>query len=360
MALNSYVTLGRSGLRVSPLCLGTMTFGEEWGWGASVEDSEGILSAYLGHGGNFIDTANIYTNGHSEAIIGNYFAARKGARDRVVISTKFFGSLFEGDPNAGGAGRKALVQQCEESLRRLRTDYIDIYWLHNWDRRTPIEETMRGLDDLVASGKIRYIGISDLPAWSIAEAQTIARFRGWAPIIGVQLEYSLLERTSEGELLPMAEAMGIGVVPWSPLKGGLLSGKYRRENADDLALGRAAAMGAPSAKSFEIIEELVAVAEELGTSPAAAALAWVMRRPGVFSTLIGARTLAQLEANLVAFDVKLTDEHHARLDAVSVPIQFFPHTLHSTLGPQLAFPGTTVDGECFGPSPVLGTCSNRY
>jgi len=220
MSLNSFITLGRSGLRVSPFCLGSMTFGEDLGWGASVADSETMIAAYLERGGNFIDTANIYTNGHSEKTIGDFFAHGKGNRDRVVIGTKFFCSLFEGDPNGGGASRKALIQQCEASLRRLQTDYIDIYWLHNWDRTAPIEETLRGLDDLVASGKVRYIGFSDLPAWKVSEAQTIAHFRGWAPIIAVQLEYSLLERTAEGELFPMAQAMGMGIMPWSPLKHG--------------------------------------------------------------------------------------------------------------------------------------------
>src|SRR6266852_1606693 len=198
MSLNSFITLGRSGLRVSPLCLGSMTFGEDLGWGASVTDSETMIATYLERGGNFIDTANVYTNGHSEKIIGDFFA-KKGNRDPVVIGTKFCCSLFEGDPNGGGAGRKALIQQCEASLRRLQTDYIDIYWLHIWDRTAPIEETLRGLDDLVASGKVRYIGFSNLPAWKVSEAQTIAHFRGWTPIIAVQLEYSLLERTAEGE-----------------------------------------------------------------------------------------------------------------------------------------------------------------
>jgi aryl-alcohol dehydrogenase-like predicted oxidoreductase len=225
MSLDSYITLGRSGLRVSPFCLGTMTFGDDLGWGASPEDSEAMIAAYLDRGGNFIDTANIYTNGHSEKIIGDFFAKSGVRRDRAVIGTKFFGSLFEGDPNGGGAGRKALMQQAEASLRRLQTDYIDLYWLHNWDRATPIEETLRGLEDLVTSGKARYIGLSDLPAWKVAEAQTIAHFRGWSPVIALQLEYSLLERTVEGELIPMAQSMGIGVMPWSPLKNGFLSGK---------------------------------------------------------------------------------------------------------------------------------------
>jgi aryl-alcohol dehydrogenase-like predicted oxidoreductase len=225
-SLDSYITLGRSGLRVSPLTLGTMTFGEDWGWGADPKTSEAILAEYLDRGGNVVDTANVYTNGHSEKILGDFFAARPGLRERVVLSTKFFGNLHPGDPNGGGAGRKALIAQLEESLRRLQTDYVDLYWLHNWDRRAPIEETLRALDDLVAAGKVRYVGLSDVPAWVSAQAQTIAQFRGWTPVTALQLEYSLLERTPEGELLPMAEDLGVGVMPWSPLRGGQLSGKY--------------------------------------------------------------------------------------------------------------------------------------
>ena len=203
-SLDSYITLGRSGLRVSPLGLGTMTFGEDNGWGSSVETSEAVLTQYLERGGNLIDTANGYTNGHSEKIIGDYFAARPGRRERVVLSTKFLTNLFPGDPNGGGGGRKAVIGQLEESLRRLQTDYIDLYWLHGWDRGAPLEETLRALDDAVTAGKVRYIALSDVPAWVAARAQTLAESRGWAPITALQLEYSLLERTPEGELLPMA------------------------------------------------------------------------------------------------------------------------------------------------------------
>jgi len=240
MQLNSYVTLGRSGLRVSPFCLGAMTFGEDLGggFGASVEDSENILSHYLEQGGNFIDTANGYTHGHSEKIIGDFFRQGKGKRDRAVIATKFFMNLFAGDPNGGGAGRKAIVAQCEESLRRLQTDYIDLYYLHNWDRFTPIEETMRALDNLVQSGKVRYVGISDAPAWKVAQAQTIAHFRGWAPLIALQIEYSLMERTVEGELVPMAQELGLGVLPWSPLKGGALRQVHTCKRRQDAGTAR--------------------------------------------------------------------------------------------------------------------------
>src|SRR3981189_2294346 len=263
MPLNSYATLGRSGLRVSPFCLGAMTFGEDWGWGATPEDSSKIIGTFLERGGNFVDTANFYTRGHSEKIIGDFIAQDRARRERMVLATKFFGNLYPGDPNSGGAGRKAILAQCEQSLRRLQTDYIDLYWLHQNDRFTPIEETLRGLDDLVASGKVRHIGFSDLPAWKVSEAQTIAHFRRWAPVIAVQLEYSLLERTAEGELFPMAQEMGIGIMPWSPLKHGFLSGKFRRENAGSVDTKRTA-MDAPSETDYLVIDALCAVAEEVG------------------------------------------------------------------------------------------------
>ena len=204
MPLDHYVTLGRSGLRVSPLCLGAMTFGEDLGWGSSVEESQRIIDRFLELGGNFIDTANVYTKGHSEKIIGDHVGRHAARRDRLVIATKFSGNLYPGDPNGGGSGRKSIVAACEKSLRRLQTDYIDLYWLHNWDVHTPIEETMAALDDLVRAGKVRYIGVSDTPAWKVAEANVTARFRGWSPFIGLQIEYSLLERTVEQELVPMA------------------------------------------------------------------------------------------------------------------------------------------------------------
>jgi aryl-alcohol dehydrogenase-like predicted oxidoreductase len=359
MALDSFITLGRSGLRVSPFCLGAMTFGEDLGWGASPEESTDIIAEYLSRGGNFIDTANVYTNGHSEKIIGEFFAQSNVRRDQVVIGTKFFGSLYNGDPNGGGAGRKAMMQQVEASLRRLQTDYIDIYWLHNWDRTAPIEETLRGLDDLVTSGKVRYIGFSDLSAWKVAEAQTIARFRGWSPIIALQIEYSLLERTVEGELIPMAQEMGIGVMPWSPLKNGFLSGKFRRDNVGSVDSPRSTLTGVPSEADFVIIEALQAVAAETGASAAAVALSWVRSRPGVSSTIIGARRRHQLIDNLGAFDVNLTDEQIATLDAVSKPILSFP-AKYRQASQARGFPGTTIDGVQIASSPSLSMSSTRY
>lgn len=353
MPLDHFITLGRSGLRVSPLCLGAMTFGEDFGWGASEEDSHKMLSAYLERGGNFVDTANIYTNGHSEKIIGDYLRQRDVRRDGIVLSTKFYGSLFPGDPNGGGAGRKTLLQQCEASLKRLRTDYIDIYWLHNWDQTAPVEETLRGLDDLVTAGKIRYVGFSDIPAWKTAEAQTIAHFRGWAPIIALQLEYSLLERTSEGELFPMAQALGLGIMPWSPLKSGFLSGKFTRGRSGDVDTRRTGLVGVPGEADYEVIEAVAAVASELEVSSASVALAWVCSRPGVSSTLVGARRIDQLKANLDCLDVTLSAEQMKKLDDVSRPKLNFPAENNETLAPMIGFPGTTVDGRTVPSAPRL-------
>lgn len=345
MPLDHFITLGRSGLRVSPLCLGTMTFGEDFGWGANEEDSHAMLSMYLDQGGNFIDTANIYTGGHSERIIGDYLHQQNVRRDGIVLSTKFFCNLFPGDPNGGGAGRKALLQQCEASLKRLQTDYIDIYWLHNWDQAAPVEETLRGLDDLVAAGKIRYIGFSDIPAWKTTEAQMIARFRGWAPIIALQLEYSLLERTSEGEHFPMARDLGMGIMPWSPLKSGFLSGKFRRGSSDNVDTKRTGMVGVPSEADYDIIEAVAAVAAEQEVSSASVALAWVRSRAGVNSTLIGARRIDQLQANLGSLNVTLSSDQIQTLNDISRPKLNFPSENNETLAPMLAFPGMTVDGR---------------
>jgi aryl-alcohol dehydrogenase-like predicted oxidoreductase len=344
MSLTSYVTLGRNGLRVSPFTLGTMTFGEDLGWGASPEESAKILSAYLDRGGNSVDTANVYTNGHAEVIIGDYLASRPGVRDEIVLGTKFFWNLRPGDPNGGGPGRKAVIQQLENSLRRLQTDYVDIYWLHNFDPVTPAEETLRALDDLVTAGKVRYVGFSDVPAWATAEAATIARFRGWAPVIAVQLEYSLLERTSEGELIPMAQAMGMGVMPWGPLKSGFLSGKYSSTASGAVDTARAGLVGVPRPADYPVIDLVNEIAAETGASPAAVALAWVRTRPGITSTVIGARRMEQFEANLTALDLTLDPAHEARLTSASAPHLNFPAENNAALARIARNGGTTVDG----------------
>lgn len=349
MPLNHYITLGRSGLRVSPYCLGTMTFGEEFGWGASPQESFAMLDEYRSRGGNFVDTANIYTAGHSEQIVGDYIKHHAVRRDELVLGTKFYCNLFPGDPNGGGAGRKALIQQCEASLKRLQSDYIDIYWLHNWDRGAPIEETLRGLDDLVTAGKIRYIGFSDIPAWKTAEAQTIARFRGWAPVIALQLEYSLLERTGEGELFPLAQEMGMGIMPWSPLKSGFLSGKFRRNGEGSVDTRRSGMVGMPSPADYDVIDTVVEIASALNVSPAAVALAWVRSQPEVSATLIGARRLDQLKTNLDSLEVRLSAGQIARLSEVSQPRLNFPAENNATMAPMLAFAGMTVDGKTIPP-----------
>ncbi|HJV49682.1 MAG TPA: aldo/keto reductase [Geothrix sp.] len=351
MTLTDYRTLGHSGLRVSPLCLGTMTFGADWGWGAEVDESRAMLDRYLEAGGNFIDTANIYTKGHSEAILGDYFAER-GGRDRVVLATKFCGSLHRGDPNAGGAGRKAIQQQLEQSLRRLRTDCVDLYWMHFDDPHTPIEETMRALDDLVRSGKVRYLGVSDTPAWKVMQGQCEARFRGWSPFSALQIEYSLIERTVEHDLLPMAQAAGLGVTPWSPLKGGLLTGKYGR-NKQPQGEGRHLPGVSKSLtdRNYTIIEVAEAVALECGTGVAQVALAWVLARPGVASPILGARTLAQLEGNLQSLGLTLSAGHMARLDAASAPAPIFPHGFLANTK-HVMQSGATVNGVASDPWPL--------
>lgn len=343
MSLDSYRTLGRSGLRVSPMCLGAMTFGEESGFGSNVEDSVAILNRYLEKGGNFIDTANIYTKGQSEKILGDFFSQRPGLRHRTVIATKFFCNLFPGDPNGGGAGRKAIFAQCDESLRRLQTDYIDLYWLHNWDKYTPVEETMSALDDLVTQGKVRYIGFSDTPAWKAAQAQLLSQARGWAPLIALQLEYSLLARTIEGEHVAMANELGMGITPWSPLKGGLLSGKYSRDNP--MSGPRAGFVGTLSEKDYAIVDTLRAVAADVGASPASVALAWVQSQPGVSSTIIGARRIEQLEVNLQALDLRLSQSQIEALSAASTPSLNFPYDFNKYMSPSLEHAGATVNGE---------------
>jgi aryl-alcohol dehydrogenase-like predicted oxidoreductase len=354
MALDRYVTLGRSGLRVSPFALGAMTFGEDpGGAGCSVEESEKILTAYLERGGNFIDTANFYTNGHSEKILGDYFAARPGQRSRVVLASKFFFNMFPGDPNGGGAGRSSIIAQLDQTLRRLRTDYLDLYWLHNWDRHTPVEETMRTLDDLVRSGKIRYLGFSNVPAWVTAQAQTMALLRGWTPLIALQVEYSLLERSVEAEIAPLALDQHLALVPWSPLKNGFLSGKYR-PGASVTDSVRTAFVGGPSESDYEVISAVAA----LGLPSAAVALAWLRSRPGTVVPILGARRLSHLIDNLT--EVTLTDDQLEALTSVSEPALGYPATLHGSLRAMLQFAGSTVDGEPSSVYPPLLQSDVRY
>ena len=354
MPLDHYVTLGRSGLRVSPLCLGTMTFGEDLGWGSSIEESQRIIDRFIELGGNFIDTANFYTKSHSEKIIGDHVGRHAVRRDRLVIATKFSGNLYPGDPNGGGSSRKTIITSCEDSLRRLQTEYIDLYWLHNWDVHTPIEETMSALEDLVRAGKVRYIGVSDTPAWKIVEANMTAHLRGWAAFVGLQIEYSLLERSVEQELVPMALQFGLGITPWSPLKSGALSGKYTRATVGQVKADRGVFLESflNNEKTFVLVDALEVIASAHDSTVARIALAWVQAQPGVSSTIIGARRLAQLEDNVQAIDVKLTAEELGHLDALTKPTFGFPQSMQPVF-PAIHNGGTTVNG-IYAPTSAFG------
>ena len=321
MKLNEYVTLGRSGLRVSPLCLGTMTFGTEWGWGIEEDAARAVFSRYLERGGNFVDTADMYTNGKSEELVGKFIKDAK-ARDQVVLTTKFTFNAQPGNPNAGGNGRKNMYRAIESSLRRLQTDYIDLYWMHAWDMITPVEEVVASLDMLVKAGKVRYIGFSDVPAWYVARAQTLAEQQGRERIAALQLEYSLVERNIEREHIPAAQELGIAILPWSPMAGGFLSGKYKREGQPGTPEGRLEIQKAAGTMIFEraternwkILDILLDVSKKIDRPPAEVALNWVATQPGVTSTIIGATKLAQLESNLSSLDFTIPPELRARLD----------------------------------------------
>jgi aryl-alcohol dehydrogenase-like predicted oxidoreductase len=266
-----------------------------------------------------------------------------------VLATKFSGNLYPGDPNAGGSSRKAIVSACENSLRRLQTDYIDLYWLHNWDLHTPIDETMAALSDLVRAGKVRYIGVSDTPAWKVAQANVMAHFRGWSEFVGLQIEYSLLERSVEQELVPMALELGLGITPWSPLKSGVLSGKYTRQNATEQKADRVFVQWALSDKAYDVVEELTRVAQALDSTPARVALAWVQGQPGVTSTIIGARRLTQLEDNVKALDLVLSAEQRAKLNELTQPVFGFPQSMQPMFA-SIHNGGTRVNGVQAPPS----------
>ena len=319
--------LGRSGLRVSELCLGTMTFGEEWGWGASKEESRRIFDAYAAAGGNFIDTANRYTEGSSERYVGEFVAAE---RERFVVATKYTLFTRKGDPNAAGNQRKNLVQSLEASLKRLGTDYVDLYWVHAWDYLTPVEEVMRALDDVVRAGKALYVGISDTPAWIVARANTLADLRGWTPFVGLQIEYSLIQRTVERELLPMARALDLAVTAWGPIGGGVLSGKYNPDAPDGQKAEPGRMRGNPSAarlaeRNLRITEVVREVARESGRTPSQVAVRWVRQQPGTVIPIVGARTLKQIEDTLGAVGLELAPEQMRRLDEASRIELGFPH-----------------------------------
>jgi aryl-alcohol dehydrogenase-like predicted oxidoreductase len=354
-ALDRYRLLGRSGLRVSPLSLGAMTFGTDLGWGANQDEARRIFDAYVERGGNFIDTANQYTNGTSEQLIGK-FAADK--RDRLVIATKYTLATQPDDPNSGGNHRKSMVRSVERSLRLLATDYIDLLYLHVWDSTTPVEEILRAMDDLIRSGKVLYLGISDTAAWQISRMQTIADLRGWSPLIALQIEYNLIERTVERELIPMAAEMGLGVICWSPLKSGVLTGKYTAADLSSTSgriseLGsrksEVVAIGALSERGLTIAEVVKTIAAEIGKTAPQVALAWTLLNPAVTAPIIGARTLKQLQENLGALEVQLTEDHLARLEEVSAIDLGFPHDFLSRPFIRNAIFGKTqIDHWTFG------------
>ncbi|HEV2218619.1 MAG TPA: aldo/keto reductase [Candidatus Dormibacteraeota bacterium] len=307
-----YRLLGRSALRVSELALGTMTFGEKWGWGASLEVSRRMLDLFLDRGGNFVDTASNYTDGQSEAFLGELLGDR---RERVVLATKYTLTSNRQDPNAGGNHRKNMVQTVERSLRRMRTDRIDLLWMHMYDGMTPIDEVMRAFDDLVASGKVLAAGISDTPGWVISRGVAIAEQRGWTVPCAIQLPYSVSGRDAERELLPMASQLGLAVTVWGVLNGGVLTGKYGSANGESRRYGDET----PSERSTRAAAAVREVALECEATPAQVCIAWALsRRPEVnLIPLLGARTVTQLEENLGALDVKLSGEMVRKLDESS-------------------------------------------
>lgn len=314
-----YVQLGRSGLKVSEICLGTMTFGEESGFGASEAECRRVFDAYLAAGGNFVDTANIYTAGTSERMLAGMIAAE---RARLVVASKFSMTTNPRDPNAGGNSRKNLQQSLDASLRRLGTDYLDLYWVHAWDGATPMDELLRALDDAVRAGKVLYTGFSNVPAWVVARAQTMAELSGWTRFVALQLHYSLVERTVERELLPCAAALGLAVTAWSPLGGGVLSGKYAATaEARAAQPGRLTQTGwgrtLLSDRNLAIAESVRAVAAACGRTPAQVALRWLLQRPGGVVPIIGVRSLAQFEDLLGATGFALDEAALATLDAAT-------------------------------------------
>ncbi len=345
MNLTDYRTLGRSGLIVSPLALGTMTYGNT-AWGSADHVSKAIFNAYVDAGGNFIDTADVYSGGRGEELVGQFIAGR-GLRDQIVLATKFGFNAQRGNPHAGGNGRKQIYRALEGSLKRLKTDYIDLYWLHVYDMVTPVEEVLQTLGDLVRSGQIRYFGFSDMPAWYAMKAATLAQTLNIPGPVAMQLEYSLVARELENEHRPAAREGGMGVVPWSPLAGGFLAGKYERDGENTRGEGRLSGSNPFSGpftkfteRNWAILDALWIAAGEIGRPPAQVALAWAAAQPGITSTLIGASTVAQLEDNLASLDITLTPQQLQALNAVSSPgMNFFSPDLR-----RMVFGGANVAG----------------
>ncbi|MCU0430750.1 MAG: aldo/keto reductase [Cytophagaceae bacterium] len=312
-----YKLFGKTGLRVSELSLGTMTFGTEWGWGADYDESKKMFDLYCQAGGNFIDTANRYTEGTSEKWVGEFIASD---RDHFVLASKY--TLFDRkDANHAGNHRKNMVRSLEGSLQRLRTSHLDILWLHAWDFTTGEEEIMRALEDMVRSGKVLYLGISDTPAWLVSRCNTIAELRGWNAFAGLQVEYSLVQRTVERDLLPMARHLGMAITPWAPLGSGALTGKYLQNEAGRIKEGHAKL----NEKNTAIAQKVVDIAKSHGYSPAQVALRWVMQQAGIMVPILGARKAEQMADNLQAIRMELSPDAMRELQTVSEIEPGFPH-----------------------------------
>ncbi|KAF9572239.1 hypothetical protein EC968_010105 [Mortierella alpina] len=339
-ALDRYVLLGKSGLRVSPLSLGTMTFGEEWGFGNNKEACKKIFDTYHERGGNFYDTANIYTNGDSERFLGEFMADK---RSQCVIATKYSinpstteamaGRFNRPNPNAGGNHRKNMVESLDASLKRLGTGYVDILYVHLWEYRTPIQEVMRALDDVVRAGKALYVAVSDTPSWVVSSANTMADLRSLTPFIGFQTRYNLLNRSLESDIQPMCADMGLGIIPWSILAEGFLSGKHSKSKQDSSSKRQGFVKGHfKDDKNWQILDEVKAIAQECNRTPAQVSVNWMLQKPGITSPLVGARTLEQLEDNLGALDFTLSEGQMTRLDSVSNPKEWpFPQDVARNL-----------------------------
>lgn len=347
MSLTTYRTLGRSGLVVSPLTLGTMTFGTSR-WGSSDDVSQTIFQSYVEAGGNFIDTADVYSGGRSEELVGKYITDQ-GLRDKLVVATKSTFNAQPGNPNAGGNGRKNIHRALEGSLRRLGTDYIDLYWLHAWDMVTPAAEVIQTLGDLVRAGKIRYFGFSNIPAWYATQAATMASVHGVPGPVALQLEYSLVERSIEREYVPAARELGLGITPWSPLAAGFLAGNYQREGAGATGEGRLSGPNPFGNQKFtdhnwRVLETLQTVAAQAERPLAQVALAWTAAQPGVTSLILGASKLDQLHDNLKSVDVRLTSEQLQALNESSALDTAYPYGIFTAPVNRMIFGGTAVEG----------------
>ena len=333
-----YKLLGRSGLRVSEICLGTMTFGEEWGYGTDRKGSQQTMEAYANAGGNFLDTANRYTEGTSEKYIGDFLEKQ---RHDFVLATKY--SLYDDPKNVNAAGnhRKNMMRSVEGSLKRLNTDHIDLLWMHIWDFTTPVDEVMRGLDDLVSAGKVHYIGFSDVPAWVLSKAATMAEWRGWAPLVALQVEYSLVERDVEEELLPAARHFGMGITPWSPLGAGILTGKYNDGLPENQRLKKESLK--MTDKNLEIARLVSEIAKQVDASPAQTAIAWLLHQGEDIIPIVGAKRADQIEETMKSIDVELSAGQLEQLDKATAIEPRFPHKFYEFPSAKKAVFGDNAD-----------------